>query len=168
MRSIRVSLLVAGATLALTLGVPTVSASSTPHELHLIKDCSTFNAVAPTYCSIRTSDFVAIPIGTKVWYTGPIVNDTFFLSSNVTLDAEDGNTATGYCILETKTTVGMCTFWEGVGTLAGFHAIIDVSVDAAGAWHWDGTYYISDAVSAVPKQDSGLDIVLDTHEVRPR
>jgi hypothetical protein len=168
MRSIRVSLLVAGATLALTLGVPTVSASSTPHELHLIKDCSTFNAVAPTYCSIGTSDFVAIPIGTKVWYTGPIVNDTYFLSSNVTLDAGDGNTATGYCILKTKTAVGLCTFWEGVGTLAGFHAIIDVSVDAAGAWLWDGTYYISDAVAAMPKLDGVTNIVIDVHDGRPR
>ena len=82
--------------------------------------------------------------GSKIWYTGPVLTNSYFLSSNVTLDAAHGNTATGYCMFEASTSKGLCTFWKGTGTLAGFTSVVDVSIDAAGLWRFDGMYYISD------------------------
>ena len=37
---------------------------------------------------------------------------------------------------------GICAFYAGSGTLAGFMAIAQVSVDSAGIWHWDGSYLL--------------------------
>lgn len=144
MRPMRNVILVAGAILALGAWAPMVSAASTPNPLHVTKDCGTFNGVNPSYCTITVSNLALIPIGSKIWYTGPVLTNSYFLSSNVTLDAAHGNTATGYCMFEASTSKGLCTFWKGTGTLAGFTSVVDVSIDAAGLWRFDGMYYISD------------------------
>jgi hypothetical protein len=143
MRAIRSVILVVAAITALGVGAQAASAVSTAYPVHLLKDCHTYNGVAPTYCTIATSDLDAIPVGTKVWYLGPVLTNDYFLSSDVRLDDERGSTATGYCIFATKGTpqTGKCAFWEGTGGLTGFHAILEVTVDAEGLWHWDGTYY---------------------------
>jgi len=61
----------------------------------------------------------------------------------VLIDAGVGNTATGTCIVDLSgTPLGMCSFLEGSGTLAGFQAIATVTMDASGSWHWDGSYHI--------------------------
>ena len=57
------------------------------------------------------------------------------------LDAGGGNWAVGRCTVDHSTRVGVCTFSDGIGTLAGFHGRAKVTVDtAAGRVHWDGTY----------------------------
>ena len=44
-------------------------------------------------------------------------------------------------MVSNATATGMCTFWAGSGTLAGFNAIVDVTLDPdSGRFHWDGTY----------------------------
>ncbi len=157
MRSMRSVLIGAGAIVALSLWAPTVSATSTPHAAHLIKDCSAYDGVVPSHCIIHDSDFAAIPVGTYVWYMGPVLTNNYFLSSNVVLDDEAGDTANGYCIFETKSSKGFCTFWQGTGSLAGFHAIFEVTIDALHLWHWDGTYYFTDdadaSYAAAPRHD---------------
>ena len=40
--------------------------------------------------------------------------------------------------------MGLCTFWKGTGTLAGFTSVVDVTIDATGLWHFDGMYYFGD------------------------
>jgi hypothetical protein len=124
--------------------IPTATAApSTGIGIHLVKDCSTFNAEIPSYCEISSSDYAPIPIGAKVIYLGPLLDNQYFLSSNVRIDDAHGNTATGYCIFDGRPTEerGFCTFWAGKGTLAGFTAIFKVSIDALGEWHLDGEYY---------------------------
>ena len=143
MRSIRFALLVAGAVLAYGVFAVPVSAASTPHELHIVKDCGTNTGVPPTYCSIATSSLKVLAVHAKVWYLGPVLSDAYFLSSNIRIDAWHGNTATGYCQVDAKTATGLCTFWKGTGKLTGFHAVLNVSVDAKGLWHWDGIYYFA-------------------------
>ncbi|MES2209587.1 MAG: hypothetical protein V4515_05305 [Chloroflexota bacterium] len=162
MRSRRTVLLVASAILAnaiLVLGVlvPTASANSTPSPLHLVKNCGTFNGGPSSYCTITVSDLDVLPPGTRILYTGPILDNTYFLSSNVTADAGPGGTATGYCIFDGKTSTGLCTFWAGTGSLAGFNAIVDVTVDALGLFHLDGMYYFADP--ATPPDTSTEDVV---------
>jgi len=141
MRLIRLLAMVAAATLAITAFTATVSASSSPHELHITKDCSSFTSVAPTFCKIAASNLGAIPVRAKVWYLGPILSNAYFLSSNVRIDAWHGNTATGYCQFDARESNGICTFWKGTGKLTGFHAVLQVTIDPKGLWHLDGTYY---------------------------
>jgi hypothetical protein len=139
----RLARLVAIAILAVTVSAGTASATSTPHELHIVKDCSTHTGIAPTYCSVAASNLKVFAVHAKVWYLGPVLSDAYFISSNIKIDAWHGNTATGYCQVDAKTTTGLCTFWKGTGKLAGFRAVLHVSVDSKGLWHWDGTYYFA-------------------------
>jgi hypothetical protein len=141
-----------GAIVTAGLGASTVSATTAAHPIHLVKDCSTMDGVAPTFCTISASDVDAIPVGTKVWYLGPVLTNSYFLSSNVRLDDDRRNTATGYCIFQSKTAVGLCSFWEGTGRLTGFVAILDITIDEAGQWHMDGSYYFDGprAAAAAP------------------
>jgi hypothetical protein len=146
MRSIRLVSLLGGTLLALVGLAPGVAAAAPTFPIHLVKDCSTFTGDTPSFCVVSSSEFPAIPVGTKVWYVGPILVDTLFLSSNVRLDTGHGSTAIGYCINAARPpgdprSTGMCSFWEGTGDLAGFHAVVDVSIDAAQEFHWDGVYY---------------------------
>lgn len=128
---------------AVVVGAPAAMATSTARPAHLVKECGTMDGIAPTYCTVTTSDVDAIPVGTKVWYLGPVLTNTYFLSSNVRLDDDRRSTATGYCMFESRTAAGMCTFWEGTGRLTGFVAILDVTIDDVGLWHLDGTYYFA-------------------------
>ena len=137
---------------SLTAATPTVPPTVAPTDhpadttgtpIHLVKDCSTFNGEIPSYCTISSSDYPAVPIGAKVMYLGPLLNNPRFLSSNVLIDDARGNTATGYCIFDGRPSEarGVCTFWEGTGALARFIAIMKVTIDATGVWHLDGEHY---------------------------
>jgi len=144
MRPVRSVLIVASAVLILAALAPTVSAASTPSPLHMTKDCGTFTGEKPSYCTFTVSNIEAIPTGSRIWYTGPVLTNQYFLSSNVTIDAGQGGKATGYCMFEARTSKGLCTFWKGTGHLDGFTAVVDVTIDAAGLWHFDGEYYFAD------------------------
>ena len=146
MRGVRMLGVLAGTLLALGGLVPGVAAAAPTFPIHLIKDCSTFTGDTPSFCVVSSSEFPGIPVGSKVWYLGPVLVDTLFLSSNVLLDTGQGSTATGYCINAARPpgdprSTGLCSFWEGTGDLAGFHAVVDVSIDASQEFHWDGVYY---------------------------
>ena len=141
MRTFRALALVVGVIVALSAFALGASASSAPHALHLTKDCSTYDGVAPTYCTIISSNLKLLPVKAKIWYRGPVLANAFFLSSNMFIDAWHGNSTTGYCNFDAQTADGICTFWKGTGTLTGFHAVLHVSIDAKGVWHLDGTYY---------------------------
>ena len=142
MHSIHRIVVVAGTIVALTAALavfaPSVLASSR-HTLTIVKNCSgTMTGKVGEYCTVP-----AIPKGTKVVYTGPVVGSAVFLSSNVTIRASASNSATGYCMVDLHTGVGMCTFWKGTGTLTGFHAVIHGSSASPTAYDWDGFYYSS-------------------------
>ena len=67
----------------------------------------------------------------------------FGLDSNVVLDAGNGNRAMGRCTLDATTGTGLCTFGDGTGQFAGFHARVDVSYLGGADFAWDGTYSFS-------------------------
>lgn len=139
MHSARRLLAVVGTIVALAAVIPSASAGTTLQPLHITKECSHFNGQTGSYCTITGSDVDAIPVGTKVFYLGPVISDPNFLSSKVVARAGHGNRAHGYCSAIYSPYHGVCTFWKGTGTLSGFHASIDVTLDA-GVFHWDGTY----------------------------
>ncbi len=117
------------------------SPSDPPNALHLMKDCATFSGVPGGSCPITESNLPQIPVGGLLTYYGPALDNPMFASSSVVLNAGDGNTAMGWCMISQTTAIGMCTFWAGSGTLTGFSAILDVTLDApTGRFHFDGTY----------------------------
>jgi hypothetical protein len=136
---------VAATILALAWLAPVALADDPMSPIHLVKDCSQFDGNVPSLCTISASDLQAIPVGSSVWYTGPLLTNVYFLSSFVTLDDENGSTATGYCIFDARAAhdqTGLCTFWAGTGNLAEFTAILNVTIDDVGLWHWDGDYHL--------------------------
>lgn len=147
------SLLFVGAMVAtVAFGSPAWAASPEPSGpapsvgsmdvLHLTKECSTFTGQVGDHCTFTASNIGAIPVGALAIYYGPVLGPTF-ISSSVLIDAGNGSTATGSCIVDLSgTPTGMCSFIGGSGALAGFQAIATVTVDASGSWHWDGTYRI--------------------------
>jgi hypothetical protein len=146
MRSGRKIFAVAGAILALAVIVPSASAGTTLKPLHITKECSEFTGDIPSFCTITGSNLATIPVGTKIFYFGPVLTDPNFLSSEVVIRAGHGNRARGYCsviYLDPPTdTHGVCTFWKGTGALHGFRASVDYTVDSGGVLHWDGTYLL--------------------------
>ncbi len=63
-------------------------------------------------------------------------------SSTTILKTPSGATATGYCLGDNQSGIGMCTFWKGTGTLSGFHALIAVTCSGV-TCKWDGRYYFT-------------------------
>ena len=111
-------------------------------EFHVTKECSEFTGKAGDHCTITDANVDAIVVGSQIVYAdaaGPATLDT-----NVVLNAGPGNTATGHVTLDLGTGTGTVMFSGGTGTLAGFQAQADVSADAAGLWHWEGTYNFSE------------------------
>ncbi len=141
MRSVRDFLAIPATILLLVVLVPSALAS-TPHTLTIGKECSQFTGKIPSFCTITSSNVTAIPVASKVWYYGPVVGSSVFLSSTAIINDGKGNTATGYCQVDNHTGVGLCMFWKGTGKLTGFHALIHGSGTFAD-YHWDGTYYFS-------------------------
>lgn len=146
MRSVGRLLVVAGAIVALTVLVPSVSASSPLGEVHLTKTCPTFDTTSS--CTVIDSTSGPIPVGTVATYSGPL----FFpvISSAVVLTTPNGSTATGHCALRWQpellgaTGHGTCVFVSGTGSLAGFHANLTIS-DHPTVTYWDGTYFFAPA-----------------------
>jgi hypothetical protein len=149
MHAIRIVVGLVCAVAALGALAPPVLAASNPIPIHIVKDCSMYDGEIPSLCRVSASDMAAIPPGTNIWYKGPVLTNTTFLSSNVLIDAGHDSTATGYCIFDARATAstGLCTFWSGTGKLTGFTAILHVTIDALGEWHLDGVYYFDREVT---------------------
>ena|SRR5450759_5122147 len=144
MRSIRRLLVVVATIALLAVLVPSVSAASPLGEVHLWKTCApTFPT--PATCTVQSSTSGPIPAGTVGTYSGPLFGNPR-LSSEVVLLTPDQGTATGHCTLSFRTGLGTCTFARGTGSLAGFHANLDVTYHFdTGVTNWDGTYFFAPA-----------------------
>jgi hypothetical protein len=133
--------LVAGL-IALTLSL---SAEAAPParkgNLNVTKECSENTGAPGSFCTITSSNLAEIKVGSKIFYDQAAGVPTGLLDSAVILDAGDGNRALGRCTLDFGTTLGLCTFSDGTGQFAGFHARVDVSLlpDFSG-FLWLGTY----------------------------
>ena len=138
-----------------TLGVAVLAspafAADVPkmQPLMLSKDCSQFSGGVPSSCTVLESNLPALKKGTKILYYGPVNDNPTIMSSNVVLDNGAGDTAMGNCIVDNGAgPKGVCAFYAGSGALAGFSAIVQVTVDAKQVWHWDGSYAISASAEA--------------------
>jgi hypothetical protein len=115
----------------------------------LSKDCSHYSGGVPSFCTVLESNEPDIKKGTRILYYGPVNSNPAFLSSNVVLDNGAGDTAMGNCIVDVGAgPKGVCAFYAGSGALAGFSAIVQVTVDTEQVWHWNGSYSLSRPVEA--------------------
>jgi len=130
-------------TLALGTGVVSVSASSgRTRILHVTKECSQNTRLAGSFCTITSSNVLGIMPGSRVYYDQAAGIPVGLLDSNVVVDSGNGNRALGRCTLDQATRLGLCTFSDGTGNLAGFHARVDV--DCRSGCRWDGPYGFAD------------------------
>jgi hypothetical protein len=116
-------------------------------QLHVTKECSAYQGRADDFCTIVSSNLDEIGAGSRVVYAMPAGDGK--LSSDISLDCGASGTATGHVELDLGSGTGQVTFAGGTGAFAGFNASAEVSADAAGAWHWEGTYSLSPAPEAV-------------------
>jgi hypothetical protein len=122
---------------------PASAAGPEMRPLAVMKECSKYSGDVPSFCTITQSNLSALPAGTKVLYYGPVTNNPNFSSNSVVLDDGAGNTAFGNCIVYFGGgPAGMCAFHAGSGKLAGFQAIVKVTVDDKRTWHWEGGYLL--------------------------
>lgn len=111
--------------------------------LQVDKECSQYRGQPGQFCTITFSNISEITPGSKVFYTQAAGIPAGMLDSNVVLDEGDGSSrAVGRCTLTLMTGQGLCTFSDGTGRLAGFHARVDVTPPGYDGddWHWRGTY----------------------------
>jgi hypothetical protein len=148
MRSSSMSAFVS-AVLAAAILAPPASAGSAPtmQPLKISKECSQYSGETPSFCTITESNLAVIPVGTKIFYYGPVTNSPLFTSSSAVIAVATGSSAVGYCIVYDTASppLGTCAFHAGSGTLAGFQAIVKVTVDDKQIWHWDGGYVLGAA-----------------------
>jgi hypothetical protein len=146
MHSVRSLLAVTSAILAFAVLAPpeSLAAPTAFAPFTVDKECSDFTGGIPSFCTIINSSFRALR-KTAVRYYGPeLGGNGQFVSSTVILDAGPGSgsnagTALGHCIVYFAAgPAGMCSFNGGDGALAGFRAIVKVTVDMDGIWHWEG------------------------------
>jgi hypothetical protein len=136
---------VAALALSMTVRAPSVAASDARNgQLHLVKDCTSYNGLAGATCTIKSSNLAEIPMGSTVHYGQAIsILHSGWLDSNVVLDAGNGNKAAGRCTVDfTITTPGVCTFSDGTGHFAGFKARLNVTTSPTppADYALDGTY----------------------------
>jgi hypothetical protein len=136
---------VAALTSFLSIGMASVSAAPRKGHLHLTKECppSTYAGAAGDFCTITVSNLSEIKVDSRVVYDQAFGIPSGLLDSNVVLDAGNGDRALGRCTLDSQTGSGLCTFSDGTGQLAGFHARVDVSFVGGGSFELDGTYSFS-------------------------
>jgi hypothetical protein len=134
MRPTRTLLAVAGVILAMTALAPAAAAASPIGSLLLTKTCDAYN-----HCTVVTSTDGPLPVGTQGFYSGPNFNNR--LSSDVLLVTPDLDTADGHCTLSFVSASGTCTFAQGTGALAGFHANLTVTTSDWVTFTWAGTYH---------------------------
>jgi hypothetical protein len=130
-----------GALALIAGGTPASASSGRSGELHVTKECSQYTGSAGSFCTFTKSNLAAIKVGSKVFYDQADGVPSGMLDSNVVLDAGRGNSSVGRCTVDDKTNLGLCTFSDGTGEFAGFHA--RVKVDCTSVCRWDGTYRFS-------------------------
>ena len=140
----RLFILSAGAILALT---SVASAAPAMQPLKISKECSQYTGDTPSFCTITESNLAAIPVGAKIFYYGPVTGSPLFTSSTAVIAVGNGDSAVGYCVVydTANPPLGTCAFHAGSGTLAGFQAVVTVTVDDKQIWHWDGGYLLGAA-----------------------
>jgi hypothetical protein len=107
--------------------------------LHVTKECSEYTGEAGSFCTIASSNFDAIPIGSKVVYA-EAATATDGLDTDIVVNTPSGDTAYGHVVLDGATQTGTVTLAGGTGELAKLKADLVVGPLAEPSYSWDGPY----------------------------
>jgi hypothetical protein len=127
---------IAAGAFAVASSAGTTGSSPRSGALHVTKECSEYNGLAGAFCTITSSNIPQIKRGMRVVYLQPLGPNG--LDSDIVLSRGHGSAASGHVVL--NATTRRVTISGGTGAFVTFQADVDVSVDAAGVWYWDGTY----------------------------
>ena len=112
---------------------------STSETLRVTKECSEYTGEAGSFCTIASSNFDAIPIGSKVVYTKAATADGG-LDTDIVINTPNGDAAYGHVVLDGATETGKVTLAGGTGKLAELAADLTVAPLAAPTYSWEGSY----------------------------
>jgi hypothetical protein len=127
-----------GTTFAVASVQPSTSSASIQQDLLLTKKCPLVD-----HCTVFTSSSGPIPVGSDIFYSGPLLDAR--TTSAIVVTTPRGDTAKGNCSFNYESLVGSCVVTGGTGALVGFHANVkvtsDFSTDPAGEFTWQGRYH---------------------------
>jgi hypothetical protein len=107
--------------------------------LHVTKECSEYTGEAGSFCTISSSSFDAIPVGSKVVYA-EAATAAGGLDTDIVVNTPNGDTAHGHVVLDGATQTGTVTLSGGTGQLAELAADLVVAPLAEPSYSWDGPY----------------------------
>lgn len=107
--------------------------------LHLVKECSEYTGQAGSFCTIESSNFDAIPVGSKVVYADA-ATAAGGLDTDILVNTPDGGTANGHVVLDGATQTGKVTLAGGTGELENLEAELVVGPLQEPNYSWDGPY----------------------------
>jgi hypothetical protein len=94
---------------------------------------------AGSFCTIASSDFDAIPVGSRVVYAKAATADGG-LDTDILVNTPSGDTAHGHVVLDGATQTGKVTLAGGTGELAKLAADLLVAPRAEPNYSWEGPY----------------------------
>jgi hypothetical protein len=107
--------------------------------MHVTKECSEYTGEAGSFCTIASSNFDLIPIGSVIVYaeadTAAGDSDT-----DLVINTPNGDVAYGHVVLDGATQTGTVTLAGGTGQLANLAADLVVAPLAEPLYSWDGPY----------------------------
>ena len=131
--------------LSISMSKGVASAKDSPErsgQLHVVKNCDNYNGQAGGSCMITSSNVSRLNNATAFYdqaYGVPAPATGAMLDSNVVLYVGENDWAVGRCTLG-PSSIGLCTFSDGFGDLAGFHARLRVAPAGGNNYTWDGPY----------------------------
>ena len=118
-----------------------MSTATRTGTMHVTKECSEFDGQPGAFCTIDSSDFDGIPVGSKVVYT-EAVNASGGLDTDIVVQTPDGESINGHVVLDGATQTGTVTLTGGTGELATLSADLVVAPMGEPNYSWDGSYSI--------------------------
>lgn len=104
------------------------------------KECSAYTGQVGSFCTITSSNFAGIPVGSTVVYAHAASATSLASDIVLTPPGQTASRAIGHCALDFTTGAGRCTFSGGSGRFAPFQADVAVSYLGGPNWAWNGTY----------------------------
>ena len=118
-----------------------MSASATrTGTMHVTKECSEYTGKAGSFCTINSSDFDGIPVGSRVVYAEPI-SETGGLDTDIVVTTPGGESINGHVVLYGSTQTGTVTLSGGTGEFADLVADLVVAPLDEPTYSWDGSYH---------------------------
>ena len=107
--------------------------------LHVEKECSEYTGEAGSFCTIASSNFDAIPAGSKVVYSQAATAEGG-LDSDIVVETPGGDTVHGHVVLDGATQKGIVKLEGGTGQFAQLAADLVVAPLDQPSYSWDGPY----------------------------